>query len=194
MPLPLILGIGTAIATTAGVMNTIKRKENNNNLDKEKVRELENKLCEAYEVKKEVLKKEKIISYRQGYEKAEAKNILYKDTLYRIKSNEKYLEIIVRLIYFIHDNEISLEAQKYLEDLYLVINNEQKKKIEDVIKGIYISKYPLDEIKEEIQKLDKMSINKIKEILNELAVFDKLPIDSRQIKRFKKAFECCKGI
>ena len=29
MPLPLILGIGTAIATTAGVMNTIKRKENN---------------------------------------------------------------------------------------------------------------------------------------------------------------------
>ena len=66
--------------------------------------------------------------------------------------------------------------------------------MEDVIKGIYISKYPLDEIKEEIQKLDKMSINKIKEILNELAVFDKLPIDSRQIKRFKKAFECCKGI
>lgn len=57
-----ILGIGAAIATTAGVMNTIKRKEKNNNLDKEKVRELENKLCEAYEVKKEVLKKEKIIS------------------------------------------------------------------------------------------------------------------------------------
>lgn len=100
----------------------------------------------------------------------------------------------MRLIYFIHDNEISLETQKYLEDLYLVINNEQRKKMEDVIKGIYISKYPLDEIKEEIQKLDKMSINKIKEILNELAVFDKLPIDSRQIKRFKKAFECCKGI
>lgn len=103
LPLPLILRIGTA---TAGVMNTIKIKEKKNILDKEKVRELENKLCEAYEVKKEVLKKEKIISYRQGYEKA-----LYKDTLYRIRNNEKYLEIIVRLIYFINNNEILLKAQ-----------------------------------------------------------------------------------
>ncbi|MEH1739594.1 hypothetical protein V6948_05315 [Fusobacterium varium] len=34
-----------------------------------------------------------------------------------------------------------------------------------------------------------MSINKIEEILNELAVFDKLAIGSRKIKLFKKAYE-----
>lgn len=65
----------------------------------------------------------------------------------------------------------------------------KRKKIGDVIESIHISKYPLDEINKEIQKLDRMSINKIEEILNELAVFDKLAIGSRKIKLFKKAYE-----
>jgi len=55
-----------------------------------------------YDSKDEQLKEMREVGYRQGYEKAENKYLLYKDTLKRIGKNKKYLKLILNLIYYIN--------------------------------------------------------------------------------------------
>lgn len=162
--------------------------------EKEKLAvELEN-LRKRYETKynskDEQLKDMKEIGYRQGFEKAENKYFLYKDTLKRIAKNKDYLKLILNLVYYVNEKNITLETQDYLDSLYVILDEREKKEIEDFIETLYKKDEFIDEIVEEMKKLDGASLFKIGEILNELATFSKLPISSNQVNRFKKAMEC----
>lgn len=162
--------------------------------EKEKLAvELEN-LRKRYETKynskDEQLKDMKEVGYRQGFEKAENKYFLYKDTLKRIAKNKDYLKLILNLVYYVNEKNITLETQDYLDSLYVILDEREKKEIEDFIETLYKKDEFIDEIVEEMKKLDGASLFKIGEILNELATFSKLPISSNQVNRFKKAMEC----
>ena len=156
-------------------------------------KELEN-LTKRFEIKysskDEQLKEMKEIGYNQGYEKAENKYLLYKDTLKRIGKNKNYLKLILNLIYYINEKNITLETQDYLESLYIILNEVEKMEIEEFIETLYKKDEFIEEIIEEMKKLDGASLFKIGEILNELALFNRLPISSSQVNRFKKAMEC----
>lgn len=156
-------------------------------------RELEN-LTKRFEIKysskDEQLKEMKEIGYNQGYEKAENKYLLYKDTLKRIRKNTNYLELILKLVYYINDKNITLEVQDYLDSLFIILTSDEKEKIENFIETLYKKDEFIDEIIEDMKKLDGASLFKIGEILSELATFSKLPISSSQVSRFKKAMEC----
>ena len=162
--------------------------------EKEKLtKELENltkRFETKYSSKDEQLKEMKEIGYNQGYEKAENKYLLYKDTLKRIRKNTNYLELILKLVYYINDKNITLEVQDYLDSLFIILTSDEKEKIENFIETLYKKDEFIDEIIEDMKKLDGASLFKIGEILNELATFSKLPISSSQINRFKKAMEC----
>ena len=162
--------------------------------EKEKLtKELEN-LTKRFEIKysskDEQLKEMKEIGYNQGYEKAENKYLLYKDTLKRIRKNTNYLELILKLVYYINDKNITLEVQDYLDSLFIILTSDEKEKIENFIETLYKKDEFIDEIIEDMKKLDGASLFKIGEILSELATFSKLPISSSQVSRFKKAMEC----
>lgn len=156
-------------------------------------KELEN-LTKRFEIKysskDEQLKEMKEIGYNQGYEKAENKYLLYKDTLKRIRKNTNYLELILKLVYYINDKNITLEVQDYLDSLFIILTSDEKEKIENFIETLYKKDEFIDEIIEDMKKLDGASLFKIGEILSELATFSKLPISSSQVSRFKKAMEC----
>ncbi|MGK4198710.1 hypothetical protein [Fusobacterium sp. HC1336] len=156
-------------------------------------KELEN-LTKRFEIKysskDEQLKEMKEIGYNQGYEKAENKYLLYKDTLKRIRKNTNYLELILKLVYYINDKNITLEVQDYLDSLFIILTSDEKEKIENFIGTLYKKDEFIDEIIEDMKKLDGASLFKIGEILSELATFSKLPISSSQVSRFKKAMEC----
>lgn len=162
--------------------------------EKENVtREIENlrkRFETKYSSKDEQLKEMKEIGYNQGYEKAENKYLLYKDTLKRIRKNTNYLELILKLVYYINEKNITLEIQDYLDSLFIILTSDEKEKIENFIETLYKKDDFIDEIIENMKKLDGASLFKIGEILNELATFSKLPISSSQINRFKKAMEC----
>ena len=162
--------------------------------EKEKLtKELENltkRFETKYSSKDEQLKEMKEIGYNQGYEKAENKYLLYKDTLKRIRKNTHYLELILKLVYYINEKNITLEVQDYLDSLFIILTSDEKEKIENFIETLYKKDEFIDEIIEDMKKLDGASLFKIGEILNELATFSKLPISSSQINRFKKAMEC----
>lgn len=162
--------------------------------EKENVtREIENlrkRFETKYSSKDEQLKEMKEIGYNQGYEKAENKYLLYKDTLKRIRKNTNYLELILKLVYYINEKNITLEVQDYLDSLFIILISDEKEKIENFIETLYKKDEFIDEIIEDMKKLDGASLFKIGEILNELAMFNKLPINSNQINRFKKAMEC----
>lgn len=132
----------------------------------------------------------KEIGYNQGYEKTENKYLLYKDTLKRIRKNTNYLELILKLVYYINEKNITLEVQDYLDSLFIILTSDEKEKIENFIETLYKKNDFIYEIIEDMKKLDGASLFKIGEILNELATFSKLPISSSQINRFKKAMEC----
>lgn len=156
-------------------------------------KELEN-LTKRFEIKysskDEQLKEMKEIGYNQGYEKAENKYLLYKDTLKRIRKNTHYLELILKLVYYINEKNITLEVQDYLDSLFIILTSDEKEKIENFIETLYKKDEFIDEIIEDMKKLDGASLFKIGEILSELATFSKLPISSSQVSRFKKAMEC----
>ena len=162
--------------------------------EKEKLtKELENltkRFETKYSSKDEQLKEMKEIGYNQGYEKAENKYLLYKDTLKRIRKNTNYLELILKLVYYINDKNITLEVQDYLDSLFIILTSDEKEKIENFIETLYKKDEFIDEIIEDMKKLDGASLFKIGEILSELATFSKLPISSSQVSRFKKAMEC----
>lgn len=143
-----------------------------------------------YASKDDQLKEMKEVGYRQGYEKAENKYLLYKDTLKRIVRNKEYLRLILNLVYYINDKNITLETEDYLESLYIILNEVERKEIENFIETLYKKDEFIDDIIEGMKKLDGASLFKIGEILNELATFTKLPINSSQVTRFKKAMEC----
>lgn len=143
-----------------------------------------------YTSKDEQIKEMREIGYRQGYEKAENKYLLYKDTLKRIKKDIEYLKLIVNLVYYINEKNISLETQDYLESLYIILSEKEKEEIFEFVENIYRKDDFIDEIIEEMKRLDGASLFKIGEILNELATFSKLSIGSNQVSRFKKAMEC----
>lgn len=143
-----------------------------------------------YASKDDQLKEMKEVGYRQGYEKAENKYLLYKDTLKRIVRNKEYLRLILNLVYYINDKNITLETEDYLESLYIILNEVERKEIENFIETLYKKDEFIDDIIEGMKKLDGASLFKIGEILNELATFTKLPINSSQVVRFKKAMEC----
>ena len=156
-------------------------------------REIENlrkRFETKYSSKDEQLKEMKEIGYNQGYEKAENKYLLYKDTLKRIRKNTNYLELILKLVYYINDKNITLEVQDYLDSLFIILTSDEKEKIENFIETLYKKDEFIDEIIEDMKKLDGASLFKIGEILSELATFSKLPISSSQVSRFKKAMEC----
>lgn len=156
-------------------------------------KELENltkRFDTKYDSKDEQLKELREVGYRQGYEKAENKYLLYKDTLKRIRKNKNYLKLILNLIYYINEKNITLETEDYLESLYIILNADERKEIEEYIETLYKKDEFIDEIIEEMKKLDGASLFKIGELLNELAKFSKLPISSNQVSRFKKAMEC----
>lgn len=162
--------------------------------EKEKIaKELEN-LRKRYETKysskDEQFKELKEVGYNQGYEKSEKKYLLYKDTLKRIRNNKEYLKLILMLVYYINEKNITLETQDYLESLYVILNEEERKEVGNFIELLYRKDDSIDEIIEKMKKLDGASLFKIGEILNELATFSKLPISSNQVSRFKKAMEC----
>lgn len=163
-------------------------------LEKEKLtKEIENlrkKFETKYDSKDEQLREMKDIGYRQGYEKADNKYLLYKDTMKRISKNKEYLKLILNLVYYINEKNITLETQDYLESLYIILNEEEKEEILEYIETLYKKDEFVDEIVERMKKLDGASLFKIGEILNELVIFNKLPINSNQINRFKKAMEC----
>ena len=163
-----------------------KEKEN---ITKE-IENLRKRFETKYSSKDEQLKEMKEIGYNQGYEKAENKYLLYKDTLKRIRKNTNYLELILKLVYYINEKNITLEVQDYLDSLFIILTSDEKEKIESFIETLYKKDEFIDEIIEDMKKLDGASLFKIGEILNELATFSKLPISSSQINRFKKAMEC----
>lgn len=157
------------------------------------IREIENlrkRFENKYSSKDEQLKEMKEIGYNQGYEKAENKYLLYKDTLKRIRKNTNYLELILKLVYYINEKNITLEVQDYLDSLFIILTSDEKEKIENFIETLYKKDEFIDEIIEDMKKLDGASLFKIGEILSELATFSKLPISSSQVSRFKKAMEC----
>ena len=162
--------------------------------EKEKLtKELENltkRFETKYSSKDEQLKEMKEIGYNQGYEKAENKYLLYKDTLKRVRKNTHYLELILKLVYYINEKNITLEVQDYLDSLFIILTSDEKEKIENFIETLYKKDEFIDEIIEDMKKLDGASLFKIGEILSELATFSKLPISSSQVSRFKKAMEC----
>ena len=162
--------------------------------EKEKLtKELENlrkRFETKYSSKDEQLKEMKEIGYNQGYEKVENKYLLYKDTLKRIRKNTHYLELILKLVYYINEKNITLEVQDYLDSLFIILTFDEKEKIENFIETLYKKDEFIDEIIEDMKKLDGASLFKIGEILSELATFSKLPISSSQVSRFKKAMEC----
>lgn len=156
-------------------------------------REIENlrkRFETKYSSKDEQLKEMKEIGYNQGYEKVENKYLLYKDTLKRIRKNTHYLELILKLVYYINEKNITLEVQDYLDSLFIILTFDEKEKIENFIETLYKKDEFIDEIIEDMKKLDGASLFKIGEILSELATFSKLPISSSQVSRFKKAMEC----
>ena len=163
-----------------------KEKEN---ITKE-IENLRKRFETKYSSKDEQLKEMKEIGHNQGYEKAENKYLLYKDTLKRIRKNTNYLELILKLVYYINEKNITLEVQDYLDSLFIILTSDEKEKIENFIETLYKKDEFIDEIIEDMKKLDGASLFKIGEILNELATFSKLPISSSQINRFKKAMEC----
>ena len=168
------------------VKEFFKEKEN---ITKE-IENLRKRFETKYSSKDEQLKEMKEIGYNQGYEKAENKYLLYKDTLKRIRKNTNYLELILKLVYYINEKNITLEVQDYLDSLFIILTSDEKEKIENFIETLYKKDEFIDEIIEDMKKLDGASLFKIGEILNELATFSKLPISSSQINRFKKAMEC----
>lgn len=169
-----------------GIKEAFKEKER---LGKE-LENLTKRFDTKYDSKDDQLKEMRGIGYRQGYEKAENKYLLYKDTLKRIGKNKNYLKLILNLIYYINEKNITLETQDYLESLYIILNEVEKREIEEFIETLYKKDEFIEEIIEEMKKLDGASLFKIGEILNELALFNRLPISSSQVNRFKKAMEC----
>ena len=77
-----------------------------------------------------------------------------------------------------------------LDSLFIILTSDEKEKIENFIETLYKKDEFIDEIIEDMKKLDGASLFKIGEILSELATFSKLPISSSQVSRFKKAMEC----
>lgn len=66
----------------------------------------------------------------------------------------------------------------------------EKKETEEFIETLDKKDEFIEEIIEEMKKLDGDSLFKIGEILNELVLFSRLPISSSQVNRFKKVMEC----
>lgn len=168
----------------------IKKLEEINNKQLKEITELRKKLKDMPISKDSELNKMREVGFKQGYEKAESKFLLYKDTLNRIKKNKEYLRLIIKLIYYISEKEIGIEAQDYLNNLYVILNVEELKEIESFVDKLYRQEITLEEITEEMKKLDGATLFKLGQILNEVSTFNKLPISSNQIKRFKKAMEC----
>ena len=173
-------------ALKVGIKEAFKEKEK---LGKE-LENLTKRFDTKYDSKDDQLKEMREVGYRQGYEKAENKYLLYKDTLKRIGKNKNYLKLILNLIYYINEKNITLETQDYLESLYIILNEFEKREIEEFIETLYKKDEFINDIIEEMKKLDGASLFKIGEILNELASFSRLPISSSQVNRFKKAMEC----
>lgn len=168
----------------------IKKLEEINKKQSKEIVELRKKLKDMPTSKDSELNKMREVGFKQGYEKAENKYLLYKDTLTRVKKNVEYLKLIIKIIYYINEKEISVEVNDYLNSLYLVLTTEEMKEIEDYIDNLYRQEITLEEITEEMKKLDGATSFKFGQLLNELSAFNKLPISSNQIKRFKKAMEC----
>lgn len=168
----------------------IKKLEEINNKQLKEIAELRKKLKDMPISKDSELNKMREVGFKQGYEKAESKFLLYKDTLNRIKKNKEYLRLIIKLIYYISEKEIGIEAQDYLNNLYVILDVEELKEIESFVDKLYRQEITLEEITEEMKKLDGATLFKLGQILNEVSTFNKLPISSNQIKRFKRAMEC----
>lgn len=168
----------------------IKKLEEINSNQLKEIAELKRKLKDIPISKDSELNKIREVGFKQGYEKAESKSLLYKDTLKRIKKNKEYLRLIIKIIYYINEKEINVEVQDYLNSICLVLNTEEMKEIENFVDNLYRQEITLEEITEEMKKLDGATLFKLGHVLNEISAFNKLPISSNQIKRFKKAMEC----
>ena len=127
-------------------------------------KELENltkRFDTKYDSKDEQLKELREVGYRQGYEKAENKYLLYKDTLKRIRKNKNYLKLILNLIYYVNEKNITLETEDYLESLYIILDADERKEIEEYIETLYKKDEFIDEIIEEMKKLDGASLPEV---------------------------------